>query len=159
MNDWKKTTDDFTRFVSDTATSFAKLVNDGAKSAADYASVMRQKLELKSQIGEHKRTLNKSYARLGEAYYDASTAGKPVESMDDVLNLIKSNRELIQLLNEKLAALDQQQAQEEKGAAETAASDTAAPSSSTDTTAQETDAAPEEKSEPDTSDSNEIHID
>ena len=159
MNDWKKTTDDFTRFVSDTATSFAKLVNDGAKSAADYASVMRQKLELKSQIGEHKRTLNKSYARLGEAYYDASTAGKPVESMDDVLNLIKSNRELIQLLNEKLAALDQQQAQEEKEAAETAASDTAAPSSSTDTTAQETAAAPEEKSEPDTSDSNEIHID
>ena len=159
MNDWKKTTDDFTRFVSDTATSFAKLVNDGAKSAADYASVMRQKLELKSQIGEHKRTLNKSYARLGEAYYDASTAGKPVESMDDVLNLIKSNRELIQLLNEKLAALDQQQAQEEKEAAETAASDMAAPSSSTDTTAQETDAAPEEKSEPDTSDSNEIHID
>ena len=159
MNDWKKTTDDFTRFVSDTATSFAKLVNDGAKSAADYASVMRQKLELKSQIGEHKRTLNKSYARLGEAYYDASTAGKPVEGMNDVLNLIKSNRELIQLLNEKLAALDQQQAQEEKEAAETAASDMAAPSSSTDTTAQETDAAPEEKSEPDTSDSNEIHID
>ena len=156
MNDWKKTTDDFTRFVSDTATSFAKLVNDGAKSAADYASVMRQKLELKSQIGEHKRTLNKSYARLGEAYYDASTAGKPVESMDDVLNLIKSNRELIQLLNEKLAALDQQQAQEEK---EETASDTAAPSSSTDTTAQETAAAPVEKSEPDTSDSNEIHID
>ncbi len=156
MNDWKKTTDDFTRFVSDTATSFAKLVNDGAKSAADYASVMRQKLELKSQIGEHKRTLNKSYARLGEAYYDASTAGKPVEGMNDVLNLIKSNRELIQLLNEKLAALDQQQAQEEK---EETASDTAAPSSSTDTTAQETDAAPEEKSEPDTSDSNEIHID
>lgn len=156
MNDWKKTTDDFTRFVSDTATSFAKLVNDGAKSAADYASVMRQKLELKSQIGEHKRTLNKSYARLGEAYYDALTAGKPVEGMDDVLNLIKSNRELIQLLNEKLAALDQQQAQEEK---EEAASDTAAPSSSTDTTAQETAAAPEEKSEPDTSDSNEIHID
>lgn len=155
MNDWKKTTDDFTRFVSDTATSFAKLVNDGAKSAADYASVMRQKLELKSQIGEHKRTLNKSYARLGEAYYDASTAGKPVEGMNDVLNLIKSNRELIQLLNEKLAALDQQQAQEEKEAA----SDTAAPSSSTDTTAQETAAAPEEKSEPDTSDSNEIHID
>ncbi|MDD6369878.1 hypothetical protein [Galactobacillus timonensis] len=150
MNDWKKTTDDFTRFVSDTATSFAKLVNDGAKSAADYASVMRQKLELKSQIGEHKRTLNKSYARLGEAYYDASTAGKPVEGMEDVLNLIKSNRELIQLLNEKLAALDQQQAQEEKEAAETAASDT---------TAQETAAAPEEKSEPDTSDSNEIHID
>ena len=159
MNDWKKTTDDFTRFVSDTATSFAKLVNDGAKSAADYASVMRQKLELKSQIGEHKRTLNKSYARLGEAYYDASTAGKPVEGMNDVLNLIKSNRELIQLLNEKLAALDQQQAQEEKEAAETAASDMAAPSSSTDTTAQETAAAPEEKSEPDTSDSNEIHID
>jgi hypothetical protein len=156
MNDWKKTTDDFTRFVSDTATSFAKLVNDGAKSAADYASVMRQKLELKSQIGEHKRTLNKSYARLGEAYYDASTAGKPVEGMNDVLNLIKSNRELIQLLNEKLAALDQQQAQEEK---EETASDTAAPSSSTDTTAQETAAAPEEKSEPDTSDSNEIHID
>lgn len=155
MNDWKKTTDDFTRFVSDTATSFAKLVNDGAKSAADYASVMRQKLELKSQIGEHKRTLNKSYARLGEAYYDASTAGKPVEGMNDVLNLIKSNRELIQLLNEKLAALDQQQAQEEKEAA----SATAAPSSSTDTTAQETAAAPEEKSEPDTSDSNEIHID
>lgn len=156
MNDWKKTTDDFTRFVSDTATSFAKLVNDGAKSAADYASVMRQKLELKSQIGEHKRTLNKSYARLGEAYYDASTAGKPVEGVNDVLNLIKSNRELIQLLNEKLAALDQQQAQEEK---EETASDTAAPSSSTDTTAQETAAAPEEKSEPDTSDSNEIHID
>ena len=150
MNDWKKTTDDFTRFVSDTATSFAKLVNDGAKSAADYASVMRQKLELKSQIGEHKRTLNKSYARLGEAYYDASTAGKPVEGMNDVLNLIKSNRELIQLLNEKLAALDQQQAQEEKEAAETAASDT---------TAQKTAAAPEETSEPDTSDSNEIHID
>ncbi|MDD5851803.1 MAG: hypothetical protein PUE98_03860 [Galactobacillus timonensis] len=150
MNDWKKTTDDFTRFVSDTANSFAKLVNDGAKSAADYASVMRQKLELKSQIGEHKRTLNKSYARLGEAYYDASTAGKPVEGMNDVLNLIKSNRELIQLLNEKLAALDQQQAQEEKEAAETAASDT---------TAQKTAAAPEEKSEPDTSDSNEIHID
>ena len=150
MKDWKKTTDDFTRFVSDTANSFAKLVNDGAKSAADYASVMRQKLELKSQIGEHKRTLNKSYARLGEAYYDASTAGKPVEGMNDVLNLIKSNRELIQLLNEKLAALDQQQAQEEKEAAETAASDT---------TAQKTAAAPEEKSEPDTSDSNEIHID
>lgn len=145
MNDWKKTTDDFTRFINDTASSLVKLVNDGAKSAAGYASTTRQKLELKSQIGEHTRTLNKSYARLGEAYYEAARTGKPVEGMEDVFNLIKSNRELIQLLNEKLSALEQTK---DQPAAEETAPETAA-EPVTDTA----------KAESDAEDSNEIHID
>lgn len=117
MTDWKKTTDDFAKFLNDTGTQFAKIVTDASSSFTEGAKKAKQKLELKSQIGDHTRALNKAYARLGEAYYDAYTSHREVQDMDDVLALIKSNRKVIELLNEKLSSIEAKEAAEEKAEA------------------------------------------
>lgn len=105
MSDWKKTTEELKTFISEKAGELVQTAKEQSKNIADYAKLQKQKLELKAQIGEHSRALNKSYARLGEAYYDAKTSGKPLEGVEDVLALIKSNKQLIALLEEKLVDL------------------------------------------------------
>mgnify|MGYP000903011882 CR=1 FL=1 len=105
MTDWKKTTDDLTKVLNETAGKVAKFVNEGAKTIGTMAQQQRQRLELKAEIGEHTRVLNKTYARLGQAYYEAQETGCPLEGADDLMKLICSTKKLISMLNEKLDTL------------------------------------------------------
>lgn len=118
MTDWKKTTDDLTKVLNETAGKVAKFVNDGAKTIGTIAQQQRQRLELKAEIGEHTRVLNKTYARLGQAYYEAQEAGRSPEGTDDLIKLIQSSKKLISMLNEKLDALQESVEKEETEPAE-----------------------------------------
>lgn len=115
MTDWKKTTDDLTKVLNGTADKVAGFVNKSAKTIGTIARQQRRRLELKAEIGEHTRVLNKTYARLGQAYYEAQEEGLPLEGTDDLVKLIHSSRQLIAMLNEKLDALKMNDGKEENG--------------------------------------------
>lgn len=113
--DFRKMSDSLTKLLNDTGKSMKDTVNKSAKGAADIVSREKKKLSLRSQIGDHTRALNKAYTRLGEAYYNAQSMGRSLDGMQDVIDLIKSNRQVIDLLNEKLAALEKEEAKPADG--------------------------------------------
>ena len=99
MEDWKKELNDF-------ADKAAKAVQAGSK---DFMSVMdkeRKKVEIRAQIGHHERAVTKAYTRLGEAYFNNVENGASMDSAKDVLDLIKSNKKVVELLQEQLKSLE-----------------------------------------------------
>ena len=99
MEDWKKELNDF-------ADKAAKAVQSGSK---DFMSAMdreRKKVEIRAQIGHHERAVTKAYTRLGEAYFNNVENGASMDSAKDVLDLIKSNKKVVELLQEQLKSLE-----------------------------------------------------
>lgn len=99
---------DFNSFVD----SMSKTLNQHMKNVKDMVDLGSQKMKLKSEIGQNERDITKTYARLGEAYYNAKSSGGEMGNVDDLLKLIDAKKKLIQLLNEKLALLDQKETEE-----------------------------------------------
>ena len=62
-----------------------------------------KKLDLKSQIGHHERTIRQAYAKLGEAYFEQKINKKAMENEESLIEIIKSNKKIISLLNDQLA--------------------------------------------------------
>jgi predicted nucleic acid-binding Zn-ribbon protein len=89
--------------------SFTKAFNESMKTVKGIVDVSSQKVKLRSEIGQNERDINKTYARLGEAYYNARKNGGQMGDVDDLLKLIDAKKKLISLLNEKLAVLDQKE--------------------------------------------------
>ena len=90
-----------------------KLFNFGAekvvgstKDLSTRLQVERKRIEIKSQIGQHQRQMSKAYERIGEAYYKHLETQQPVEGINDVLDIVRSNKKVIDLLKEQLAAID-----------------------------------------------------
>jgi len=107
MSDIKKSANEWVKFVDEKSDQVVKLFNEGTKDFSGTVKKERKKMEIKSQIGEHTRALNKAYTRLGEAYYNSKTAGKSEPAnMQDVMDLIRSNRKVVELLNDQLEALE-----------------------------------------------------
>lgn len=106
MEDFKKMTDDWVKFVDESSDKVADFVTKSTKDMTGALKKERRKMELRSQIGEHTRALTKAYTRLGEAYYDAKISGKEVEGMQDVMDLVHSNRKVVELLKAQLEELE-----------------------------------------------------
>jgi hypothetical protein len=106
MEDFKKMTNDWVKFVDESSDKVADFVTKSTKDMTGALKKERRKMELRSQIGEHTRALTKAYTRLGEAYYDAKTSGKEVEGMQDVMDLVHSNRKVVELLKAQLEELE-----------------------------------------------------
>ncbi|MBR2767722.1 MAG: hypothetical protein IKG00_08915 [Lachnospiraceae bacterium] len=84
-----------------------KFVNDSTKDFQTTMKNERKKMELRSEIGEHRRALNRAYTRLGEAYYDAQTSRtKEMSDVSDIMVIVQNNRRLIELLEGQLAELE-----------------------------------------------------
>ena len=66
----------------------------------------RKKVEIRAQIGHHERAVTKAYTRLGEAYFNNVENGASMDSAKDVLDLIKSNKKVVELLQEQLKSLE-----------------------------------------------------
>ncbi len=105
-DDFKKMTEDWVRFVDESSDKVADFVTKSTKDMTGVLRKERRKMELRSQIGEHARALTKAYTRLGEAYYDAKTSGRDVEGMQDVMDLVHSNRKVVELLKVQLEELE-----------------------------------------------------
>lgn len=98
---------DFNAFVD----SMSRTLNRHVKNVKDMVDLNAQKMKLKSEIGQNERDIAKTYARLGEAYYNAKSSGGEMGNVDDLMKLIDAKKKLISLLNEKLELLDQKEAE------------------------------------------------
>ena len=78
---------------------------NGVKIAKDVADEQAAKLKLKAEIGQNERDITKAYTRLGEAYYEAKTNNAEMSDVNDVVDLIRSKKKLVELLKEKLDTL------------------------------------------------------
>ena len=106
-DDFKKEAEDWVRYVDKQSDKVVQFVRANTKDLTDAVKKEQKKMELRSQIGEHTRTLNKAYTRLGEAYYNSASEHKPMADVADVMALIQSNRKLVELLKDQLNALEQ----------------------------------------------------
>ncbi len=106
MTDFKKSFEDWKNFVNESSDKIVKTIDSTAKDVTDKVKLEKRKLELKSQIGEHQRAVTKAYTRLGEAYYESLTDSSALNAAKDVIELISTNRKVIDLLNDQLASLE-----------------------------------------------------
>ncbi|MCI5774226.1 MAG: hypothetical protein MR210_06685 [Erysipelotrichaceae bacterium] len=83
----------------------AKAVNESVNYVANKVDVEKNKLDIKSQIGYHQRTLRNAYTRLGEAYFQSLEANEAMVNNEDLLEVIKTNKKVIYLLEEQLKNL------------------------------------------------------
>lgn len=97
--------------LKDIKDTISKALNESYKTVKDMVDLSSQKMKLKSEIGQNERDISKTYARLGEAYYNSKKNGGEMADVDDLLKLIDAKKKLIALLNEKLAMLDSKEEQ------------------------------------------------
>jgi predicted ATPase len=99
--------DAWVRNVDEQSDKVVKFVNDSTRDLQKLVQAERRKLELRSEIGEHTRALNKAYVRLGEACFEAQESGKKdLGDNADLFDLIRNKRRLIELLQEQLETLE-----------------------------------------------------
>ncbi len=108
-DDLMKEAEDWVKYVDVQSDKVVKFVRDNTKDISGAIKKERRKIELRSEIGEHTRTLNKAYTRLGEAYYNSTAEHKAMEDVKDLMALIQSNRKLLDLLQQQLDTLEKQQ--------------------------------------------------
>ena len=104
---------DFTETISSLIEKGTETLNKTTKTITDQLAKERKKLEIKSQIGQHERQLSKAYERLGKAYFDQMESGSAMENVDDVTALIRSNRKVVELLNEQLKQFEDKETTED----------------------------------------------
>lgn len=97
MSDFEKKFNDFAINVSTTVDETVKVVKEKADKEIS-------KIRLRSEIGQNERDIAKAYAKLGEAYYNAKENNSEMSDVKDLLDLIRSKKKLIELLEEKLDA-------------------------------------------------------
>ncbi len=105
MEDWNKTLKDLNEGLNTMVDKTAKFIDSSTKDFSGTMEKERKKMELRSQIGQHQRAVQKGYERIGEAY----VTGTDMKTMQDVIDLVKSNNKLISLLNDQLTALEGEQ--------------------------------------------------
>ena len=98
--------DDFNTKLNDFVDKASKAIQDGGRKALDRLDLEKQKSEIRSEIGHNSRDLTKAYEKLGRAYFEAKERGGAVEGEAGLLDLIRSKEKVIQLLHEKLTALE-----------------------------------------------------
>lgn len=100
---------DYTDKINEIFESLGKALDRQTAAVKDFADAAAQKVKLRSEIGQNKRDIEKTYAKLGEAYYRAKKSGGQMTDVDDWINLITTKEKLIALLEEKLAALEKEE--------------------------------------------------
>lgn len=94
--------DDLQKEIEELLNKTTKAVNESVNYVATKVNKEKNKLDIKSQIGYHERTLKKAYCRLGEAYFISVETGIAMENNEDLLEVIKTNKKVIRLLEEQL---------------------------------------------------------
>ncbi len=102
---------DFEKYISEVSDKVAEFVTEGAKAIKNTTDTQTQKIRIRSEIGQNQRDITKAYARLGEAYYNAKENGAEMSNVNDILELIRSKKKLISLLQEKLDTLQSEEAE------------------------------------------------
>ena len=83
-------------------------LGDTSKDLSEKIGSEKKKVELRSQITTHERQISKAYEKLGEAYYEHEINGRKMVSLDDLVDVVKSNKKVIRLLEEQIEQLDKE---------------------------------------------------
>lgn len=81
-----------------------KKVETLSNQVVDRLAYEKQKAEIKSQIGHTSREIAKQYERLGQLYY-ASLKNHEELHVEDIVNVLETKQQLLDLLHEKLNSL------------------------------------------------------
>lgn len=100
-----KTMRDFDKQFNDFADMVSKYVNVGVQKVKDVADFQTRKMKLQSEIGQNQRDITKAYTKLGQAYYEAKENNAQMSDVEDVMELIRSKKKLVDMLQEKLDAM------------------------------------------------------
>ncbi len=103
---------DFEKYVQGVSDKVAGFVTQSMKVVKATTETQTAKLKLRSEIGQNQRDITKAYTRLGEAYFEAQENGAEMSNVNDLLELVRSKKKVVDLLQEKLNALSE--AEEEK---------------------------------------------
>ncbi len=112
MDEFKKTLDELMdelmKNVNEVTDKATKFIDSGTKDLPGTLNREKKKMEIRAQIGKNQRAVVKAYARIGEAYFNHVENGTSMDEMKDVLDLIRSNNKVIELLGEQLQRLEEE---------------------------------------------------
>lgn len=89
-------------FVKELVDKTAKVVNESVNYVGNKVSVEKNKLDIKNQINQHEKNVQRAYERLGKAYYNSIQNHDDVIGQDDLIEMINTNKKVIELLNNQL---------------------------------------------------------
>lgn len=105
-DDMKKEAEEWVKYVDEQSDKVVKFVRKATNDLSKAFERETKKMELRSEIGEHQRSLTKAYTKLGEAYYDAENNHTAMGDVSETMTLITSNRRLIDMLKSQLDDLE-----------------------------------------------------
>lgn len=108
MTDLKKIVEAIQNDVDVLVRKTVKSVEKGTRNVSSTIATEQKKVAIRSQIGQHQRNATKAYARLGEAYYNYVEKGVALTGIEDVLDILRSNNKVIELLQAQLQDLEKE---------------------------------------------------
>ncbi|MBQ6450874.1 MAG: hypothetical protein IJJ29_03020 [Solobacterium sp.] len=106
MSEFNKYVEEIRKLINDQVDKTARTITDNTREFTEVFQKERRKIELRSQIGQHQRQVSKAYERIGQAYFENIEEGKSMDHIKDVIDLLRSNRKVIELLKQQLAELE-----------------------------------------------------
>lgn len=111
MDELRRTLDELVKSLTEVTEKASRLIDSGAKDLPETLNREKKKMDLRSQIGKNRRAVQKAYTRVGEAYFNYVEYGTSMDEMRDVVDLIRSNNKVIELLEEQLAQMEAEEQQ------------------------------------------------
>ena len=97
---------DIFKELEEVLTQTTKTIEEGVNKLGERLDYEAKKIDLKAQIGNHERVIRQNYTKLGEAYYSYRANNTSMDQTDSIVEAIKANLKVVELLSEQLKALD-----------------------------------------------------
>ena len=91
--------------LEDVVSKTSKQIEKGVGKLSSIIDVEAKKVDLKSQIGNHERKIRQAYTQLGEAYYQYVENNVEMKQANIIIDSIKANKKVIDLLSKQLEEL------------------------------------------------------
>ena len=95
----EKLFEDLEKIIDETG----KALEAGLTDLGNALALEKERMDIRSQIGHHQRKINRTFANLGEAYYNFVNGEGSVEALDEMVDSISANKKVIELLEQQLA--------------------------------------------------------
>lgn len=96
----------YARLLTKVIEKGAETLENSTKDLSNKVTKEKKKAEIKAQIGQHERQMQKAYERIGRAYFDHVQDGVELPDFKDTFDIINSNEKVIMLLEEQLLQVE-----------------------------------------------------
>ncbi|NLC96710.1 MAG: hypothetical protein GX675_03980 [Erysipelotrichaceae bacterium] len=97
---------DIFKDLEDVVSDVVKDVEKNLNKLGEKIDKESKKLDIKSQIGNHERKIRQNYTKLGKAYYNNLENNESMTQVDIIVDSIKANLKVVELLKKQLDDLD-----------------------------------------------------